>query len=168
MLQHCQHPRCYVPTSQYNSPIPPDHQNETHVPLRNGTAGVLGIFALLKLGRFAFRVRDRTRLIQNRQVYVFLCHLVVFVGVMSGLTADATDPLRAFESLTPCFLVNATGTTYCPLSRFFVSARRRPWAEAASLRSTQKASRSSVLRHLISDQFFSSDEVSLPSRLSST
>ena len=90
--------------------FPPNHQNETHVPLRNGTAGVLGIFALLKLGRFAFRVRDRTRLIQNRQVYVLLCHLVVFIGVMSGLTADATDPLRAFESLTPCFLVNAAGT----------------------------------------------------------
>ena len=85
--------------------FPPNHQNETH-----GTAGVLGIFALLKLGRFAFRVRDRTRLIQNRQVCVLLCHLVVFIGVMSGLTADATDPLRAFESRTPCFLVNATGT----------------------------------------------------------
>ena len=84
--------------------FPPNHQNETH-----GTAGVLGIFALLKLGRFALRVRDRTRLIQNRQVYVLLCHLVVFIGVMSGLTADATDPLRALESLTPCSLVNATG-----------------------------------------------------------
>ena len=90
--------------------FPPNHQNETHVPLKNGTFGVLGIFALLKLGRFAFRVRDRTRLIQNRQVYVLLCHLVVFIGVMSGLAADATDPLRAFESLTPCFLVNDTGT----------------------------------------------------------
>ena len=90
--------------------FPPNHQNETHVPLRNGTAGVLGIFALLKLGRFAFRVRDWTRLIQNRQVYVLLCHLVVFIGVMSGLTADATDRLKAFESLTPCFVVNATGT----------------------------------------------------------
>ena len=88
----------------------PNHQNETHVPLRSGTAGVLGIFALLKLGRFAFRVRDRTRLIQNRQVYVLLCHLVVFIGLCRVLTADATDPLRAFESLTPCFLVNAPGT----------------------------------------------------------
>ena len=104
-------PRRYIPTSQSNSSIPPEPpERNSCVSLRNGNASVLGIFALLKLGRFSFRVRDRTRLIPNRQVYALLCHLVVFIGVMSGFTADATDPLRVFESLTPCFLVNLTGT----------------------------------------------------------
>ena len=81
-LYHCQQSTTLSPQPHNRSPrFPPNHQTKLMIPLRNGDEGVLGTVALRKLE--------------------------TFVGVVSGFTAHATDPLRALEPLVPCFLVNA-------------------------------------------------------------
>ena len=102
LLQRYRQPMSYLP----NIPIQPLRSPRTTktklmLHLRDGNKDALGIIALNKLIQLASIVRYQVRLIRNRKIRALLCHLMTFLGVVSGVTPILQT--LWFEPPMPCF-----------------------------------------------------------------
>ena len=103
-------PRRYLPTSQSNSSIPPEPPERNSCLLEKWHRRRPRHLCSSKTRTICFpRPRSDPFDPKSPGLRPPLPSCGIYWGYV-GLTADATDPLRAFESLTPWFLVNATGT----------------------------------------------------------